>query len=345
MVNLIIKFFKTHWQAKIVSVVLAILFSFYVEYSKTIKKTFYIKVEPPNLPNHLVFSEEIPAFMKVDFYGAEDTINIEQTSFKLHLVNTGPGPGKNKFRLELIPPPPKSIQVQIEFPEIEILVDTKKRKALPLIPNLILQNESKKIVYWNFNPNFMVVEGPEKLFNTLDRIYLNKTILFKNSSIFFSKVLVSELPKFVKLVENQPFEIPLEVKYLSEAEMEEKVKNIPLEFQIFEEELEVFCTELPETLELETIPKVKVTYISRNLLNKNFLKAVAFCPVEYNINLQIIEPSPIISKLPVQIHMVYDFKDFEILKMEPLFVDFQFKLKRKPFVNQQEKGLQEHIIR
>lgn len=344
MINYIIKFFKTHWQAKIVSVIIAILFSYYVQYTKTIKKTFYIKVEPPVLPHYLTFSEELPAFIKVDFYGPEEIMNIEQTNFKLHLINTGPNPGKNKFRLDLIPPPPSGIQSVIEFPEIEIMVDTKKRKSLPLIPNYILEG-NKKVAYWNFKPNSLTVEGPEKVFSKLDRIFLKRIVLPKNSNIFFDKVLLDELPKFVKLVENQPFEIPLEIKYFSEEELAEKKNSLSEEFKVFEEELEVNCKELPDKVELENFPKVKVTYISRIELNKNFFKAESFCPIEFNANLQSIEPSTIISKLPVQVRLIQEIKDIEILKVDPILVDFQFKIRKKQFYNQKEKGLQEHLIR
>ncbi len=344
MINNLRKFLKTHWQAKIVSVIIAILFSYYVEYSKTIKKVFYIKVQPPSIPNYLIISEEIPAFMKVVFYGPEEIINIEQTSFTLLLINTGPGPGKNKFSLELMPPPPAGIQAIIEPPEIEILLDNKKKKTLPLIPNFTLPQPEKKIVYWNFNPVSLTVEGPEKIFTKLDRIYTRKINLSKNSNIFFDKILIDKLPNFVKLVENQPFEIPIEVKYLSNEEIQEKINSLPSEYKVYEEELDAQCNELPETLEIVNPQKVKISYISKYVLNKNFFRLEIFCPVEYNPNMQTIEPSANLSDLPVQIRVSQELKNIEILKIDPLLVSFQFQVKRKPVINQKEKALQEHLI-
>ncbi len=344
MINNIIKFIKKRWQAKLGSILIAIIFYFYVQYTKTITKTFYLKVEPPNLPNHLTYAEEPPAFIKVEFYGPEELMDIEKSNFKLLMVNTGPTSGKNRFRLELIPPPPSMIHVRLEPPEVEIVLDNKKRKYLPLIPQFDLP-ENKKVVYWKTNPISIMIEGPEKVITKMDRLKLNPVKLLPNSNLYYSRVMLQELPRFTKLVENQPFEIQLEIKYFSEKELQEKMSTISSDYYIFEEEIPVQCSNNLERLELENNPKIKLTYISRYYLTKNFFIAEVYCPVEWNSILQVMEPNTYIPSLPVQLRFLNDIKELEILKLEPLTVDLQFRLKKKSPVNQLEKGLQEHLIR
>lgn len=156
--------------------------------------------------------------------------------------------------------------------------------------------------------------------------------------------MIDKLPNFVKLVENQPFEIPIEVKYLSDEEIQDKINTLPSEYKIYEEELEAQCNQLPESIEIINPPKVKISYISKYLLNRNFFRLEIFCPIEFNPNLQAIEPTTNLSDLPVQIRTFQDVKNIEILKIDPVFVSFQFQIKRKPLINQKEKALQEHLI-
>ncbi len=340
----IINFFKYKWQAKLGSLIIAILLYFYVQYTKTITKSFYIKVDSPTLPNNLIFSEELPTFVKVHFYGPQEIINLNQDNFRVLMVNTGPSPGKNKFKLELIPPPPYPIQFQLEPSELEILIDNKRRKALPLIPKYELKS-SKMVSYININPSSLIIEGPEKILNRLDRLTLSTINLNEKSNLYYGKVLIQDIPKFTKLVENQPFEIQLEVKYFSEEEFQQKITNLPVGYNIFEETLPINCSNSIGRLEFVNEVKVQITYISRFYLTKRILKAEVYCPVELNSITQQIEPSAFISGLPVIIKNESDIKDFEILKVKPLFVDIEFRLKKQPIINQLEKGLQEHLIR
>lgn len=342
--NNIVKFFTYKWQAKIGSLIIAILLYFYVQYTKTITKSFYIKVDTPVLPNNLIFSEELPTFVKVHFYGPQEIMDLNQDNFRVLMINTGPSPGKNKFKLELLPPPPYPIQFQLEPSELEILIDNKKRKALPIVPKYDIASK-QDVHYINVNPSSIIIEGPEKLINRLDRLTLSSVILSEKSNLYYGKVLIQDIPKFTKIVENQPFEIQLEIKYFSEEEYQQKTTNLPAGYLTFNEEIPVSCSNPTGRIELANDVKVLITYISRRYLTKNLLKAEVFCPVEVNSITQSIEPNTFISNLPVIIKNESEIKDFEILKVKPLFVDIEFRLKKQPIINQLQKGLQEHLIR
>ncbi|GIX42711.1 MAG: hypothetical protein KatS3mg129_2444 [Leptospiraceae bacterium] len=344
MINNIIKFLKHRWQAKLGSLIVAILFYFYVQYAKTISKTFYIKVEPPVLPNHLIFKEEPPPFIKVEFSGPEELLEIDPSNFKLYMINTGPTAGPNKFRLELNPPPPPSIQAQIEKTEIEIQLDNKKRKALPLVLVYELP-ANKNLAYWNINPQAIIIEGPESIINSQYNIKLNPVKLSPTSSLFYDKVMIQALPKFTKLVENQPFEIQLELKYYSEEEFQSKLKDLPPGFYFFEEEIPISCKNNIGRLEVTNDPKIKVFYISKYYLTSTSFIAEVFCPVELDTTTNSIKPSTYIPDLPVIVKTKYEVKELEIIKVEPLQIGLQFRIKKKIPMNQLEKGLQEHLIR
>ncbi|MCS7205102.1 MAG: hypothetical protein NZ853_05350 [Leptospiraceae bacterium] len=334
--------FLNRWKAKVGSLLIATLFYFYVLYTKNITKTFYLKVEPPNLPVGLVFSEEPPTFVKVTFSGPQELMDIDRNSFSLYMINPGPGPGKNKFRLELYPPLPANLQANIEPAEVELLLDVKKKKYLPIVPKVEIPL-NKKILYWNISPNSIEVEGPEKIINKTDRVYLSKIKLNENNTFFYDKISIGELPKFIKISENQPFEIQVEIRYASEEELKTKIEKLSSEYHFFEEELKLQCSNILDKLELKEV-KVKVFYISKYYLTKDSMTAETFCPVEWNPVLEIIEPGDFIPNLPIVIRTRSEFKEFEIIKMEPLSSDLNFTLRKKVLINQLERGLKEHLI-
>lgn len=339
-----LKFFQHRWQAKLGSLIIAIIFYYYVQYTKTATKTFFIRVETPTIPNHLVFREEPPAFIKVEFSGPEELLAIDPSNFKLYMINTGPTAGLNKFRLELIPPPPPSLQIHLEYSEIEIQLDNKKRKTFPIQPIYDLP-QNKKLYYWNFNPTSITVEGPESTINREFNLKLIPLKLSANSSIFYGKVMFQQMPKFTKLVENQPFEVQLELRYYSEEEFQEKINQLPQGFNLFELEIPLNCKNNLGNLEIANEQKVKVFYISKYFLKADSFVAETFCPVEIDNSSESIIPSNYIPDLPVVVKPKIEIQELEILKIEPLTVGLQFRIKKKIPMNQLEKGLQEHLIR
>jgi hypothetical protein len=340
-----LKFFQHRWQAKLGSLIIAIIFYYYVQYTKTATKTFFIRVETPTIPNHLVFREEPPAFIKVEFSGPEELLAIDPSNFKLYMINTGPTAGLNKFRLELIPPPPPSLQIHLEYSEIEIQLDNKKRKTFPIQPIYDLP-QNKKLYYWNFNPTSITVEGPESTINREFNLKLMPLKLSSNSSIFYGKVMFQQMPKFTKLVENQPFEVQLELRYYSEEEFQEKINQLPQGFKLFELEIPLNCKNNLGNLEIANEQKVKVFYISKYFLKADSFVAETFCHVEIDNNSsESIIPSNYIPDLPVVVKPKIEIQELEILKIEPLTVGLQFRIKKKIPMNQLEKGLQEHLIR
>jgi len=344
-INEMIKFFKYRWKAKVGSLIVAIFFYFYVQYAKTITKTYYIKVEPPNIPQNLVLTKEIPSFVKVIFSGPGELLEIDPSNFRILLINPGPTTGLNKFKLELMPPPPSSIQYYFEKSELEILLDNKKRKLLPVRPIYELSKD-KQVFYWNLSPPYIIIEGPEnKVNNDLFDLKLMPVKLNPKSNLYYGKVMLQELPKFIKLSENQPFEIQLELKYYSEEEFKNKINQLPLGFNYFEEEVSVMCKNNIGRIEIANEPKVKISYISKYYLTSNAFTADVYCPVELDPNTEIIKPSSFIKEIPVIVKTKFEINDMEILKIDPLLVDLEFKVKKKTPINQLEKGLQEHLIR
>ncbi len=330
------------WKVKLGSLMLAILFHYYVIYTKTVSKTFYISIEQPSIPNNLVFLEDPPSFMKVIFSGPEEIMDINQSNFKIRLINTSPTAGINTYKVELIPNPPSGIIAIPEKTEIEITLDRKRTKLLPVVPVVSLP-ENKKITYWELKPSEIKLEGPRKVFLGVDRISLLKVDLHNKNNIFFDKVLIGNLPKFVKVSENQPIEIQILLKFFSEEELQEKIKNLSTELQVFSEELDVLCSNPIDNLELEKIPKVTVTYIAKNKIPLQMFLAQVLCVVEYNNTTKNIEPNSFIPSVPVNLKVNEIYKDIEILKVEPLTVDLNFKIKSAPPVKQIQKGLQEHL--
>ena len=103
-----------NWKAKLGSLIVAIIFFYYVQYTRNVTRVVHVKVDIPAVPEHLVLNSRIPSFVKVEFFGPQEVMDFNPANFKIILINPGPGPGENRYRLDMLPRPPEGIEARFD---------------------------------------------------------------------------------------------------------------------------------------------------------------------------------------------------------------------------------------
>lgn len=329
-----------NWKAKLGSLVVAIIFFYYVQYTKNVTRVVHVKVDPPIVPAGLVLNSRIPSFVKVEFSGPQDLMDFNPANFRMILVNPGPGPGENRYRLELIPRPPEGIEARFDE-GMTVTLDRLFERTLPLVGEFQLTVPDLHIGFITMQPPTIRVSGPASVLQEMDRVNLNPVRITTGNPEFTTRALVGTLPEFVRLADDQPYEIDVRVRLLdSSYDASEKPEE-----GIFLRELPVNCENPIPGLRLDESPVVKVFYRGAKNLPEGRLSALAFCPVFLDPDTRNIFPSLRISEIPVYIKDGLMQKDVEILEVRPQVVNLQFSVQRIRQPTQVQKGMEEHLIR
>ena len=327
-----------NWKAKLGSLIVAIIFFYYVQYTRNVTRVVHVKVDPPSVPEHLVLNSRIPSFVKVEFFGPQEVMDFNPANFKIILINPGPGPGENRYRLDLIPRPPEGIEARFDE-GVTVTLDRLAERTLPLVGDFQLNSGSDvRIGAITMQPQTIRVSGPASVLDVMDRVNLNPLRITPGTPDYATRVLVSTLPEFVRLADDQPYEIDVRVKLLDSTANESTDG-------IFLRELPVNCENAIPGLKLDESPTVKVLYRAEAIVAEGRLTAHTFCPVFLDPNTRNILPSLRIPGIPVHIKDALAQKDIEILEVTPAVVNLQFSVQKVRAPTQVQKGMEEHLIR
>ena len=112
----------TNAPIKLISLLCALTLFFYVQYSSSHTRSVEIQVIPPELPSKLVFSQKIPSFLNIKFYGKEEQMDFDISRFQVRLENPNPQSGSNLYIAHLEPEPPSGVRV-IYKKELQLFID------------------------------------------------------------------------------------------------------------------------------------------------------------------------------------------------------------------------------
>lgn len=329
-----------NWRAKAGALIVAIIFFYYVQYTRNITRVVYVRVDPPSVPEMLIVNSRIPSFTKVEFFGPQEAMDFNPSNFKIVLGNPNPGLGENRYRLDLIPRPPDGIEAHYDD-GITIALDRIIERKLPIVADLQYSSSTdRKLGLITFSPNAIRVIGPASVISAMDRVSLNPirvSVAGNDVNVYNSRVLVATLPEFVKLANDQPYEIDVSARLVSPVENTDQAGY-------YSQELQVSCENTIPGLKLDEPSTVKILYRSVNQAADGRLAAKVFCPVYLDTNTRNILPSFRISSIPVHIRDNLMQSDIEIVSIEPPNVNLQFSLVMVRPPTQVQKGLEEHLI-
>ncbi|MBW7857148.1 MAG: hypothetical protein H3C43_02335 [Leptonema sp. (in: Bacteria)] len=330
-----------NWKAKIGALIVAVIFFYYVQYTRNVTRVVYVRVDPPSVPEMLIVNSRIPSFTKVEFFGPQEAMDFNPSNFKIILENPGPGPGENRYRLDLLPKPPDGIEAHYND-GITITLDRISERKLPVVADLQYNSSTdRKLGLVTFSPETIRVVGPASIISSMDRVSLNPikvSVAGNDVTVYSSRVLVATLPEFVKLANDQPYEVDVLARLVSPLEN-------PDQSGYYSRELQVSCDNAIPGLKLDEPSSVTVLFRSANQITDGRLSAKVFCPVYLDANTRNILPSFRISAIPVNIRDNLMQSDIEIVSIEPSNVNLQFSLVKMRPPTQVQKGMEEHLIR
>ncbi|MBI3394459.1 MAG: hypothetical protein HY042_01350 [Spirochaetia bacterium] len=200
----IVRLVFDRWQAKVVSLVVAVLLSWYVHDSRNATRTIQVRVEVPPPPEHLVFGSRLPTFVNVQIRGPKEQMNFPTQDFKITLtsVSTRLEAGDNTFQTRLVPDPPPGMTA--EYPGIlTVFLDRLAVRELPVVPLVEVRDESMTAGHITLERATIFVQGPYRVLMDLDRIATQLVVIEGKQKVFSGKVPIGALPEFIQLTPNQ----------------------------------------------------------------------------------------------------------------------------------------------
>ncbi len=307
-----------NWGIKISSALVTLLLFFYVQYTLKITRTLQVPVEPPSLPEELVFSGKVPPFISVEFSGYEAMANFDASEYRIIMENPNPEPGARVYRAVLNPDLPEGVSA-VHIKELQLSVDQVLERELPVIPLLELTAADRKLGYISINPRTIVLRGPYEILANMDRVSTKLLQIEETEELLSRRVLVDELPDFVEFAPNQSFEIEITVNILHKEKQEYSII----------EDLPIRCSNDLPGLRMQIIGESSVKlFLSPGISapRRNQLQVQVFCPVFFETESKSIRPSFLIQDQPVFITGQQGFENVQVLDVEPSLLSMQFEV-------------------
>lgn len=329
---------RRNWQVKIGSLLVSLIVFAYVQYTRNITRTLNIRVEAPDIPANLVMSSRLPSFMNVEFYGPSEQLEINSSNFRIQLTSPSPSPGTNIYRAVLVPEPPPGIRASYDN-EIRLTLDRNLKRILPVVPVLDLtQTTNTKIGYYEVQPATIELQGPHTVLSELDRVQTRPVVVKSDQSSY--RVLLSNLPEFVNLMPQQPFEVEIQTRLL-------ELTDRPGQNEYLVDGVKVRCRNNPGELRMEVLGKqqLQVKVLATRPVTAGQLNATVYCPAFFDDVSNTVKPSFMVQDLPVEIDDRLGRPDFEVVEVTPMHITVQFERIVARQRTEIEQGLEEHLMR
>ena len=351
-------FFTNNWKIKVGSLLFAGLVHLYVQNSKNTTRVLNIRVEKPEMPQHLLVSSKIPAFTNVHVYGPRELMEFNLSDFRIFMTNPNPSVGKNIYQTHLYPELPEGVEA-IYRKEIPVTLDRVMVRELPVVPLFDTENLDVGLApgYFYTRPRTLKLTGPETILARMDRV--ETMTMGINGAIrqFSHRVTIARLPEFVSLTQDQPVEIEANMKIIEQSDMANSEgvasrprEGIPERSIAYFADLPVRCSNELRGISLKgdnsAVVSIAVEYDTiKGAPRKENITAQVFCPALYYQPTREVLPGTRISDLPVDIVFRRERDDFDLLYIRPFSVTMNFEKAIVKTPREVRKGLEEHLIR
>jgi hypothetical protein len=334
-----------NWKLKAGSVFVALLLFWYVQYSRTITRVMNIRVDRPEIPANLTMSSRTPSFMNVKIYGPREVMDFNVSEFRISLKNPRPEVGTNIYRAQVYPELPEGVGA-VYRTELPITLDRVMVRELPVEPILDINlGPGLRPGYMWTKPRTLRVVGPEAIVSRMNRIRTDRTIVAGSRPVFSNKVLISQLPEFVALDKNQPFDVDINLRVLPDnidPEVDESLHLIT--------DIPIRCSNdlrgvSMKVMDRNTVDVLVMTNDDKINIKKEQLSAMLFCAAMLDSETQEVIPSATITNVPVFVEDRLKREGVTILDVIPprVALEFEKSVVKTPYELRQ--GLKEHLIR
>ncbi|MBE7411997.1 MAG: YbbR-like domain-containing protein [Leptospiraceae bacterium] len=312
-----------HWQVKLGSLVLSVLFYINLQNSKILVRTINIPLEYPKLSENLVYSKNNEKAIPVRVEGVRDLVNYHSQFMKAILEVTDPVSGKNIALIKKISNVPNGIKVTKSSDNIIVFLESKISKSVPF--DVHFEDEPKENyikVSHTIKPSRITVNGLQSSLEKLNKISLPVISLKEKKESFTKTFKVPDQGKNV-LVDTSVKEVQVRVNItaVSSGVGEQIVSGIPVK-----------CTGLDDSLEAElSDEEISIKFYSpvplKSLDVIRGITASIPCNYTYDKALKKIVPNstPVISK--VRILKSSQIRNIEVLSVMPERIKITYKVK------------------
>jgi len=312
-----------HWQVKIGSVLLSILFYVNLQNSKILVKTMNVPIEYPKLPENLVYSKNNERAIPVKIEGVRDLVNYHSQFMKAIIDFPEPTSGENTAQVKRISNVPNGIKVTKMSDSIVVHLESKISKTIPL--EVYFEDEPRENyikVSHTIKPARITVNGTQSSLEKLNKVSLPVISLKDRKEPFTRTFKVPDLGKNVILsAKIKEIQVRVNITATSSGVGEQIVSGIPVK-----------CLGLDDALEAElSDEEISLKFYSQTPLKSlDVIKGITAsvpCNYTYDKALKKILPNstPVISK--VRVLKSPQMKNIEILSVMPEKIKISYRIK------------------
>ncbi|MCB1178070.1 MAG: YbbR-like domain-containing protein [Leptospiraceae bacterium] len=228
-----------NWQAKIGSVLVAILFYLNLQTSKILVKTTDIPIEYPKLSAGLYYSKPLEKVYRVRIEGFRDVVNYHSQFMKVNIDTNELSIGENQYEVKKIwGATSNKIKVTPLGGKIPIFIDQTSYKTVSVdvgFDNELPANYVKASYY--IKPSSVTISGPKNILDRYSKLNLGTITLKDVKEPFTKKIKAPDLPRGVS-INVKEFQIKVNiVKGGTETSGEQTISGIPVKCESLDDNL------------------------------------------------------------------------------------------------------------
>jgi len=328
------------WQAKIGSVLLAIIFYVNLQNSKVLVKTINVPIEYPRLTGNLYYSKNSEKTFQIRVEGFRDLVNYHSQFMKVVVDPSELTVGENQYEVKKIWGAPSSgIKITMLGPKLNIGVDVLASKTMAVdvgfdddLPQGFIRSSH------SVKPSTITVTGPKTVVEKMSKFVL-PTVSLKDATESFTRTIrIPEFQKNLGLVGNIK-EFQLRVNIIRDLSNigDQIIVQLPVKCEYLDPALEVDLSAEEVSIKFSSTTKVNSIQIIQGI------QASVPCNYTYDKKTKKISPNslPVLAK--VRIVKSPDLKNVEILGVIPEKINIQYKIKPGIFEKEKKDGSSDEV--
>ncbi|UOG61279.1 CdaR family protein [Leptospira noguchii] len=317
------KFIFNNWQAKLGSLILAIVFYINLQNSKILVKEIQIPIEYPKLGGSLIVSKTSDKTVPVKVEGVREYVNYYSQFLKVHINSSELKAGENLVSVYKISGAPAGLRITKLREKIKVNVESNSGKILPVEVKFTGDLPTNYVKTNHFvSPSVVHVSGPPGVLEGLGKISIPPISLKDKTESFSYKHKLPDFPASVKIRDNVK-EVTVRVNIFASASNagETLLLGIPIKCQNLDKNLEAEFSEPEVSVKLQSKTTLKSIQVIKGL------SASVVCSHKYDPKTKKILPDnkPVFAK--IKLNKSASLKSVEVLGVFPDRVSILFKVK------------------
>ncbi|TGK10063.1 YbbR-like domain-containing protein [Leptospira fletcheri] len=290
-----IKALLNNWQAKLGSLVLAIVFYINLQNSKILVREVNIKIDYPKLSGGMAIAKGSDTTFPVKVEGVRDYVNFYSPSLKAYISATDLHPGENFVNVVRIGGVPAGLRVTRLKDKVKILVDSSITRNLPLEVKFSGDPPKDYVKSSHFiSPTNLAVVGSHAHLEKIGRISIPSISLKDKTESFTIKQKLPELPSGVRYRDNvKEVSVRVNIIAISSTPGESIVLGVPIKCQTLDKSLEAEFSEQEISVKLQSKTPLRSIQIIKGL------SATVACTHKYDPKAKKLLPDskPVMAKV------------------------------------------------